>query len=287
MRACGGTIALRRELGGRLTRAEVYRVVYAAAYDGVGPPPLRSTGNRLDTFFVRALLRGVEDDVTLEEGWTVDLVAADHVLLTRDGVRAVAGKSELSGRLEPGEAVAVQASAVRSGVSPGFVSRFGGLDTQLPMSRVYLAAQPEHAPILLGSLARALDEGGIEHIIKVVGHPAAYYRCDASVVYVSSSQETEAVRTITGIVDDQGILFRDVTPLLSLKVRTGMALADDPSDIEPRGGQPLSHGQWVSALLMEAVAQTADAQQMAAAVNELVGLTGRNPDHPYRRPAAE
>lgn len=271
-----------------------YLAVYAGGYDGSGSldpyRPLASCPR--DEAFVAHLREVVPDDTVVEltevDSWHDD---ADRVLVEVDGVRCYIPRDavvDTGGERHDGR-LRVRTPVLLCSVMPGFVVRTGIVPPgdRRALTRLYLDLTPEGAAWMLGTLARHLDDAGQPFEMKVLSNPRAYLRHDAGVLYVPTGSEHAALATLEAALAaaPAGILGA-ASPALTLPVRPGVGLADDPTDLD--GG--MSHGQWVSSLLLDALGAAARDEGPGAdpaAVEErlvrLVVAAGRDPHRPYRR----
>jgi hypothetical protein len=293
-RPARGIVALARDLGvedGAATQelaTLAYLAVYAGGYDGTGPlEPFRALAScPRDELFVAHLREAVPDDTVVEltevDSWVQD---GDRALVDVDGVRCYVPVEDL---VPDGAAdtLRVRTPALRCSVMPGFVVRTGNVPPgdRSRLTRLYLDLAPEGAAWMLGTLARRLDAAGRPFEMKVASNPRAYLRRDAGVLYVPTGTESDALATLEAALAEAptGVLGA-ASPALTLPVRPGVGLADDPTDL----GGGMSHGQWVSSLLLDAlVAARAEGGDPAAVEEHLVRLVvaaGRDLRRPYRR----
>ncbi|HEY1107678.1 MAG TPA: T3SS effector HopA1 family protein [Opitutaceae bacterium] len=282
-RACRGVaaIAAAKKDPGQLPTL-VYLATYACGFTG------RTEIGRFkdlafavfDAGFAEFLQREVSGRRALA-GWEVLRVNRKQVHLKYRGIRAKIAKAALGAEpLLKGQSIAVTIPIVLPGVMPGFVFRHGVMGCGArAVSRLYLNITPRQAPWVLGALAEKLDAAAVPFEMKVLGHPAAYLRRDAAVVYVPSETAERAIDLIRSAIDRDGVRLGNGEPLLTRRLATGFGYADDPSDI----GGGLSHGQWVTGLLLEAAKASTRPKAMVDAVFDLIGKTGRDVRTPFLR----
>ncbi len=137
--------------------------------------------------------------------------------------------------------------------------------------------------MILGPVFEALEAAGIECDAKVLAHPSNYFRADSAVIYIPSEAELRALRILQRVLDDHTVRLDKHTPALAKRIARGIAVADEPSDLAAAG--EMSHGQWVTGILVEAVEGTDDVEETAARIEQLIIRDGRDPQRPYRRGA--
>jgi hypothetical protein len=262
----------------------IYRAVYAGGWRGDGPRPDADAPEALiDSRFVAAIL---DADPTEEFGplWTVEAVRRDRVNLIAAGLRASAQRGELDREPTPGATVRVASRALGAGRLPGFVHRCGTIP-ESPLSRVYVHLQPAAAGWFATDFAQTLAAREVGYELKVLAHPGAYFRGDSAVLMVSSRELEGTVAHIVASVSRNRIAAAPAQPLLTRRVAVGIAVADQPDDLDPSG--ETSHGMWVNDLLRWAAARLEEptVERGAALVAERLAELGRDPAAPWRRRA--
>ncbi len=283
--ACKATLALRRSVPPNehlwSFSDQIYKAVYAGGYRGKGSVPGRSAPTvGYDTQFVEELLRLVPDRRP-GDAWLLTGVASGIAHLEQEGTRAIVAIERLVDPPTVGEPVRALEPALTPLRMPGFVYRAGSIDVQGPISRVYLNIRPSGAAWVLGDLAHRLDSLSLPFSMKVLAHPGAYYRSDAAVVYVASGSTSSVVRLCIEGLREGEVVTDPLVPLLTRRIAPGLAIADDPDDIPYPTA--LSHGMWVTNLLIEAATDAQDAAAMARRVEQDILAAGRAIARPYRR----
>jgi HopA1 effector protein family len=280
--ACEGALRLRREhRAPEVLSKRIYEAVYAGGYQGSGSVPgADAPAVSFDSHFVQELMRRVPDR-QLGDPWLLTARDSGVAHLEREGIRATVTVDRLPSEAVVGESVRVVEPALVPGRLPGFVCRYGTIELQGPITRLYINIQASAATWVLGDLARQLERLCLPFQMKVIAHPNAYYRADAGVIYAPSDAISMVVELcIDGIRNGQ-VRTGQLVPLLTHQVAPGLAVADEPNDIE--SSTPLSHGQWVTSLLVAALATAEDAAAMAKEVEAKILVAGRTTDTPYRR----
>jgi hypothetical protein len=184
-------------------------------------------------------------------------------------------------------AVEVRFPTARPYASPGFflVSGTTGLAFGPQVVRWYLGIESSAAPAVLGTIVGELDRRGIRYTFKVLSDPASYPRPDAAVLY-AARQDLDAVhRVVLGLHDDHPARFRPAVPLFTLRVRDGIAVAEDP----PRATVPLSFGQHRCRLVAKGIVDAgpdADAATRFRSVAASFAAAGISVDTPHLNPGS-
>lgn len=231
-----------------------------------------------DRAFVATLLDAVP--ATRHVAASILIERSNSITVMLDGVRVVAERDVARDRVNHAR-VLLELPALRPDVSPGFVYRSGGLAKETPTTRIYANVIPPDAWVMLGPVFEALAAAGIECDVKVLAHPSNYFRADSAVVYVPSDTEMRALRIVRTTLVDHSVRLDWPTPALTKRVARGIAVADEPSDLGAPGS--LSHGEWVTSVLVQAVAGVEDVEVVARRIVELIRRDGRDPERPYRR----
>lgn len=259
-----------------------YVAVYASGLTHGDPRQyqVRLTAS-MDTAFVRDLLRKIPDEV-LVTGWRITEVREHDVLLTNGKIRACAARESVVGSLKAG-ATAFKVSALRPGVSPGFVVRqsskwSAGNDD---LVRFYLNIRPSGAYWALGVLSDVLFRNSVPFQVKVLAHPRAYHRRDSCVVYVPASEAARTLKAIEHAVDKgRGLVLAPSVPRLTARLLSGVGFAHEPTDVSSLG---LSHGEWVSGILVKAASQAKEPGDIVPIILEEIVSSGRDPAKPHLR----
>lgn len=263
----------------------IYRAIYAGGWRGRGPlPDAHAPQAIMDARFVAEIL-DAEPAERFGCLWTVESVDGEEVTLTRDGLRAWAQRAELDREPVAGERLRVAARVVSASRLPGFVHRFGAAP-EPPLSRVYAHLEPDAARWFVSEYGSALDARGVGYELKVLAHPLSYFRGDAAVLIVSSHQVESVAEDVVARTGPGRLAGSPVDLLLTRRVAPGIAVADQPDDVDPSGAT--SHGMWVADLLHWAAARLdeATAQRGAALVAERLADLGRDEEAPWRRAAS-
>lgn len=257
----------------------VYRAVYAGGWRGTGPRPDAAAPEALtDTRFAAAV--AAIDGTRFEGGWTVESVRDGEVLLERDGLRARAERVELDRRPVRGSSVGVATPIVSAGRLPGFVHRIGP-PPEPPLSRIYLHLRPNAARWLVDAYGCTLERLGIGYELKVLAHPANYFRGDAGVVVVSKGDAERVAHDVAARAVPDRLMPEPATPLLTERIADGVSRADHPHDWDTAGAA--SHGMWVTELLCWAAEQSAtkDRDELSTMLTRRIADLGREASAPW------
>jgi hypothetical protein len=219
-----------------------------------------------------------------EDGWSVAAVSSKgRVGVVRDGHRRVLHRVDVlpvaGPCLPPVPGRAVRVTARRDHADPGgFWFTFGGDwdETARPVGvvRYYWNAPTPALPALVGAITSAVQGAGVAYGIKAVSVPAAV-RPDSAVLYVRRA-DAAALRPVLMAVHRQVAgLLDERTPPLALRLRPGLAVADDPETGE-------SFGQHRCRLMAGGLAR---ARTVEAAVAGLEA-GGIDPGRPHLNPGA-
>lgn len=179
-----------------------------------------------------------------EDGWSVAAVSSKgRVGVVRDGRRRVLHRVDVlpvaGPCLPPVPGAAVRVTARRDHADPGgFWFTFGGDwdETARPVGvvRYYWNAPTPALPALVGAITSALLEAGVAYGLKAVSVPAAV-RPDRAVLYLRRA-DAAALRPVLMAVHAQVAgLLDERTPPLALRLRPGLAVAEDPETGESFG----------------------------------------------------
>lgn len=261
--------------------------LYAAWYLGLGVDgPHGSPGPRspVSENLLDALRAADAATGRWEDGWSVAAVSSKgRVGVVREGRRRVLHRVDVlpvaGPCLPPVPGAAVRVTARRDHADPGgFWFTFAGDwdETRPPVGvvRYYWNAPTPALPALVGAVTSALQGAGAAYGFKAVSIPAAA-RPDSAVLYLRRA-DAAALRPVLMAVHRQvGGLLDERTPPLALRLRPGLAVADDPETGE-------SFGQHRCRLVAAGLAR---ARSVEAAVAGLVA-GGIDPGRPYLNPGA-
>ena len=210
----------------------------------------------------------VEDDLTnnlrsansqrpeIQPGWRVEaLLDGGALLASRDGVRRVVGpgeyrSAESTGAALIGRDVVVTFPSELPAYQAGFYIALRAQDEdvsdQRQLLRFYWNVNESSATELVRLVTTTFAEARIPFRLKVANNTELLSRRDAAVLYVSQrffSAVTPIVRDIWRRLET---LLRPETPVCALRLRPGLAFAEDPGTNE-------SFGQSRMALLSRAI----------------------------------
>lgn len=261
-----------------LTPDVIYHVVYAGGGGRRWSERYLRPVPPVDVRHAAHVDRQVDRDV-LDPGWRVLAADSEMVVADRDGLVVSIPARRLALRPPVGEVASVKCSAVSVARSPGFLHRAGNLEARL-LSRIYVNVRPPDAWVVLGPILDALMSCGIECDAKVLAHPSSYHRADSGVVYVPSELEERAVRILQRVLRHHDVRLDVNTPALTHRFARGIGVADEPSDLGGHG--EMSHGQWVTNVIFDAVQADSDRALMDRLADR-IRRDRRDPSRPHRR----
>lgn len=219
-----------------------------------------------------------------EEGWSVAAVSSKgRVGVVRDGRRRILHRVDVlpvSGPcLPPVPGTAVRVTARRDHAEPGgFWFTFGGdwdeAARPVGVVRYYWNAATPALPALVGAVTSALHGAGAAYGLKAVAGPGAV-RPDSAVLYVRRGDTAGLRPTLMAVYREVAGLLGEGTPPLALRLRPGLAVAEDPETGE-------SFGQHRCRLVATGLER---GRTVEAAVAGLVA-GGIDPDRPHLNPGA-
>lgn len=231
---------------------------------------------------------------SLQAGWRVTRECDDgSIVVQRDGLTLWADPDDVIGRDATGSdaaQVSVRLPEEVIGRPGGFYAAFGSAgrgpdDDSAPVDRLYWNVAPTHRPALVGAVTRALNRDGLPFRLKVLGDPVAG-RCDAGVLYTSSSLRSRVVQALPGILRDVGAhSLRMPVPVFTLPLAPGLGFAEHPPGAE-------SFGSHRCGLLADAAVGAYASGAVALAARLAVAIAcleqaGVDLDHPHRNPGSD
>lgn len=179
-----------------------------------------------------------------EDGWSVAAVSSKgRVGVVRDGRRRVLHRVDVlpvaGPCLPPVAGTAVRVSSRRDHADPGgFWFTFAGDwdETARPVGvvRYYWNAPTPALPALVGAITSALQGAGAAYGLKAVSVPAAA-RPDSAVLYIRRADAAALRPVLMAVHRRVAGLLDERTPPLALRLRPGLAVADDPETGESFG----------------------------------------------------
>ena len=179
-----------------------------------------------------------------EDGWSVAAVSSKgRVGVVRDGRRRVLHRVDVlpvaGPCLPPVPGTAVRVTARRDHADPGgFWFTFGGDwdETAPPVGvvRYYWNAPTPALPALVGAITSALQGAGVSYGLKAVSVPGAV-RPDSAVLYVRRAAAGSLRPVLMAVHRQVAGLLAESTPPLALRLRPGLAVAEDPETGESFG----------------------------------------------------
>lgn len=219
-----------------------------------------------------------------EDGWSVAAVSSKgRVGVVRDGRRRVLHRVDVLPAtgpcLPPVPGTAVRVTARRDHADPGgFWFTFGGDwdETALPAGvvRYYWNAPTPALPALVGAITSALQTAAVAYGLKAVSVVGAA-RPDSGVLYLRREDAASLRPVLMAVHRQVAGLLEEPTPPLALRLRPGLAVAEDPETGE-------SFGQHRCRLVAAGLQR---ARTVEAAVAGLVA-GGIDPARPHLNPGA-
>jgi len=222
-------------------------------------------------------------------GWHVVEVAEDGAIRAeRDGLRLRMDASDYRpagrGSLVPGASVSARRPKELRATSPGFYVARGdtarATDPAAVEIRVYFNLTQAGAVPLLAAATRLLNEQRLAFSVKLVNHPARYFRCDAAVLYLDDGDFAAARAPLRALIASCAPHLRAETPALTKPLAPGVGVG------EHRGKLGTSFGIGRCRLVAEGIADAHDQRLTALAdrvdaVGRRFALHGMDLDAPY------
>jgi hypothetical protein len=185
---------------------------------------------RADRAFVAALSAANGGAGGWDHGWIAEAGSGRWITVVRDGLRVTAPSSAVEPpSARPGDAVRLRRGNEQVRRAPGFYIALGdadwheGGDVEL---RVYLHVTAAGAAPLVAAATRALNERGVPFSLKLAGHPAAYARCDAGVLYLRRGDFGGARAVLRELIATCAPYLHPAVPALTRPVAPGVAVAE-------------------------------------------------------------
>lgn len=269
--------------------ADLAEHLYATWYvglSGTGHDPLPGSRSPAQENLLDALRAADASTGGWEDGWTVAAVSSKgRVGVVRDdGRRRVLHRVDVlpvaGPCLPPAPGAAVRITARREHAEVGgFWFTFGGdWDEAAPPAgvvRFYWNAPAGALPAIVGAATSALQRAGVAYGLKAVSLPELAVRADSAVLYLRRADAVAHRPVLLAVYRQVAGLLRQPTPPLALRLRPGLAVAEDPETGE-------SFGQHRCRVLAAALERTATVE---AAVAGLVAA-GIDPRRPHLNPGA-
>jgi hypothetical protein len=231
----GGTEAVSLPLAKAL-----YRLLYCR-------PLQRTNGHGSDTratrIFIDALSRANSGTGSWQPGWMITSVEDDGSLAVQrpgDDLIVWARRHEFrpdrvglgigcAGRLRLGKELRE--------MLPGYYTVLGeadqrgdNTDSGNGIIRFYWHLTADAARLWIRELTRLFNGADVAFHAKVLNDPGAYIRADAGVLYVARTDLTEAMALLPDLHRAVSPLLRETTPMFTMRLTSGLAVAEDPGD---------------------------------------------------------
>jgi hypothetical protein len=177
-----------------------------------------------------------------EPGWRVLERRPTSLTVTRTGLTLDVKTREV---LLDGDAATLLADRLSTANAPGYLSVFGTRPPSGPLVRLYWSPLPSAVPRLVAGLFR-LDQAKVPFAAKFLADPSGYERADAGVLYLGAEHVARAWPVVAATYAEVAHALCGRTPAFTLRLRPGLAFAEDPPDGD-------SFGQHVSRALAEAI----------------------------------
>jgi HopA1 effector protein family len=169
-----------------------------------------------------------------QHGWRIENMDSEGLVVTRDGVRAWAGRSECRadhGALGIGAEVSIALPPQLPALSPGFLTLVGDVDLSAEpnglIARVYFNVSCAAAPRLVGEVTSAFDRARIPFRLKVINHPERFGRCDAAVLYMHAFDFRRTRRLLRRAVEACVGQLQPRTPVFTKPLAPGVGLGEE------------------------------------------------------------
>lgn len=220
----------------RLTHL-LYRQAYMTCFDGWMETP-RSAGPGRD--LAPALAAAHPGCARWEEGWRIVAVLPNGAVVA---ARNAQTRSFLPGQYlthrgpdappSAGDKVTIAVPRSSATASAGFYYAFGSAIEPCPdfeQIRLYWNVQADSAPELLRSLTAALDLFQLPFRFKCLSGTAGFPRQDAAVLYAHPKYAHALLPLALRVHAEIAAGLAPGTPLFTLRLAPGLALAEDPGD---------------------------------------------------------
>jgi hypothetical protein len=221
---------------------DLYARLYARPVTGDAPP----SDFLAQRDHVAALSAANGGSGTWEPGWTAGPLDEDgRVAVVRDGVTFWAPPQRVraaGGLPRPGEPCRVRLGKELRHLLAGYYVALGNAAVAEPADdperqvRLYWHLTAPAAVPFVAAVTAALNALDVPFRAKVLSDPAAYRRADAGILYLARRHYAPLVGPLAGLFDRLAPGLRAPTPLFTLPLAPGLALAEDP-------GGALSFGQ--------------------------------------------
>lgn len=248
----------------------------------------RLTLDAIQAFQARLQAVGV-DRTFWQAGWNLAAIDQQGICtVERDGMRYRSLRRDVRnehGPLQVGAEVALRVPGNAPDLMPGFHTLLRGRDSGTRGStwvvRLYWNLTSEVATRWLSETSSQLDKLGIPFTAKVLDDPRAYGRADAGVLYLAPNSWREAMPGVVRIYHHLQHALCRPTPLFTLPLAPGLAVAEGPSD-----GQ--SFGEHRCRLIAGALVDAFEhGMAVDSAVDAAFQQAGLDPAKPYRAPGSQ
>lgn len=239
-----------------LLSEQLYRHCYTHRFDGTlheGPSELPPEGD-----LSAALSAANPSRPRWDPDWQIaQLLPSGQLLVEKHGRARVLWPGEFLNHdgpglaPQPGQRVSVYQPREATALQPGFYFAFGETISDYleegAWLRFYWSVRADGAPRLLQRLAETLNDFQLPFRFKCLMHRALYERCDAAVLYLHRRFAHLALELLPGVHTRLRDELRDETPLFTLRLASGLALAEDPGTAESFGMHRcrlLAEGLW-------------------------------------------
>ncbi len=216
--------------------------------------------------------------------WKVEEQQAARYILSRKGMRVQSTREILSergaGALREGDHTTIQTTSAFSRLSPGFVlfqSGEGGSEKRV--LRFYWHVLPRGAALLVREITQKLGATGLPFSFKILARPSSYERCDAGVLYLAQEYLPEFAPLLSVIYASLSDFLCDPVPAMTLRMATGLGVAEDPGDGSSFG---MTRSDMISAALLSVRSQgSLSVSKGVKAIRHAFEKAGLDPQRPY------
>jgi hypothetical protein len=180
---------------------------------------------------------------TWEPGWRIESIEPDGMLVVanqRDDLTVWARPEQFSARTAPasvGSSGRLHIGKELRELLPGYYTALGNADQPLAddggrveILRLYWHLTAEIAATWMRELTHGLNAADVAFRAKVLSVPAAYFRADAGVLYLSTSDFGRTQHLLLELHRTVAQHLRPATPMLTKRLARGLAAAEDPAD---------------------------------------------------------
>lgn len=226
--------------GGALApvRAMAERVYVDAYCRGEPTGPHRRPSRWSTEDLVEALSAANAGIGSRDRGWEIEAEVRPGLLRVRGyGVSLLAAADRVVRREGPGGSIVRVPKEIRW-LWPDFYMALGNDSTEpdVPQTRVYWHVTEAAVVPVMAGITSILNAANVPFRFKTVCNPERMNRADAAVLYVQRATASEALARLRGLYGSVRPSLRPSTPLFTMPVAPGLAVADDTGIAEESFG---------------------------------------------------